>query len=48
MRDLFRKFSVAMADAIGAPWMFIANVLLIIIWAGSRALSLIIQIRGNW
>jgi low affinity Fe/Cu permease len=35
MKDLFRKFSVAMANALGAPWMFIANVLLIIIWAGA-------------
>ncbi|HKO41890.1 MAG TPA: low affinity iron permease family protein [Pyrinomonadaceae bacterium] len=35
MRDLFRKFSIAMANALGAPWMFIANVLLIMIWAGA-------------
>ncbi|HKO97634.1 MAG TPA: low affinity iron permease family protein [Pyrinomonadaceae bacterium] len=31
----FRKFSLAAANALGAPWMFIANVLLIIIWAGA-------------
>jgi len=31
----FRKFSVAAANTLGAPWMFIANVLLIIIWAGA-------------
>ena len=35
MKDIFRKFSIAMANALGAPWMFIANVLLIIIWAGA-------------
>ena len=35
MKDLFRKFSVASANALGAPWMFIANVLLIIVWAGA-------------
>lgn len=35
MKDAFRKFSIAMANALGAPWMFIANVLLIIIWAGA-------------
>ena len=35
MREAFRKFSIAMANALGAPWMFIANVLLIIIWAGA-------------
>ena len=35
MKDAFRKFSVAMANALGAPWMFIANVLLILVWAGA-------------
>ena len=35
MKEAFRKFSIAMANALGAPWMFIANVLLIIIWAGA-------------
>jgi low affinity Fe/Cu permease len=29
---MFRKFSVAAADALGSSWMFIANVLLIVIW----------------
>ena len=31
----FRRFSLASANALGAPWMFIANVLLILIWAGA-------------
>ena len=35
MNQWFRKFSVAAANTLGAPWMFIANVLLIIIWAGA-------------
>jgi len=35
MKEAFRRFSVAAANALGAPWMFIANVLLIIIWAGA-------------
>ncbi|HEY5883901.1 MAG TPA: low affinity iron permease family protein [Pyrinomonadaceae bacterium] len=35
MKELFRRFSVAAANALGAPWMFIGNVLLIIIWAGA-------------
>src|SRR5918993_1751687 len=35
MKEAFRKFSIAMANALGAPWMFIANVLLIIVWAGA-------------
>lgn len=29
---MFRKFSLAAADALGSPWMFIANVFLIVIW----------------
>ncbi len=29
---MFRKFSIAAADALGSSWMFIANVLLIVIW----------------
>ena len=33
MKDAFRRFSIAAANALGAPWMFIANVLLILMWA---------------
>ncbi len=29
---MFRKFSLAAADALGSSWMFTANVLLILIW----------------
>ena len=32
MNKLFRKFSVAAANALGSSWMFIANVLLILVW----------------
>lgn len=32
MNQIFRKFSVAAANALGSSWMFIANVLLILIW----------------
>jgi low affinity Fe/Cu permease len=35
MNQWFRKFSVAAANMLGAPWMFIANVLLILVWAGA-------------
>jgi low affinity Fe/Cu permease len=35
MNQWFRKFSVAASNTLGAPWMFIANVLLIGVWAGS-------------
>ena len=32
MNQVFRKFSVGAANALGSSWMFIANVLLILIW----------------
>jgi low affinity Fe/Cu permease len=32
MNQIFRKFSVAAANALGSSWMFIGNVLLIVIW----------------
>src|SRR6185295_6974328 len=35
MNQLFRKFSIAAANALGSSWMFIANVLLILIWLGA-------------
>ena len=32
MNQVFRKFSIAAANALGSSWMFIANVLLILVW----------------
>jgi low affinity Fe/Cu permease len=32
MREKFRKFAVWTADALGSPWLFVANVLLIVLW----------------
>jgi low affinity Fe/Cu permease len=32
MNQIFRKFSIAAANALGSPWMFIANVFLILVW----------------
>jgi low affinity Fe/Cu permease len=32
MNQVFRKFSIAAAEALGSSWMFIANVLLILLW----------------
>jgi len=32
MNEWFRKFSVAASNALGSSWMFVANVLLILIW----------------
>lgn len=32
MKEKFRKFAVWTADALGSPWLFVANVLLILLW----------------
>lgn len=32
MNDWFRRFSVASANELGSPWMFVVNVLLILTW----------------
>src|ERR1044071_2785288 len=32
MNQIFRKFSVGAANALGSSWMFILNVLLILVW----------------
>jgi low affinity Fe/Cu permease len=32
---MFRKFSIVAANALGTSWMFIANVLLILVWLGA-------------
>jgi low affinity Fe/Cu permease len=32
MNQAFRKFSIFAADALGSSWMFITNVLLILLW----------------
>src|SRR5882762_831627 len=32
MNQIFRKFSIAAANALGSSWMFIANVFLILVW----------------
>ena len=35
MNQVFRKFSVHAANALGSPWMFIGNVFLILVWLGA-------------
>ncbi len=35
MNQWFRKFAVSAANMLGAPWMFIVNVGLILVWAGA-------------
>ncbi len=35
MNEFFRKFSVASSTLLGSPWMFVANLFLIIVWAVS-------------
>lgn len=32
MNEKFRRFAVWTADALGSPWLFVANVLLIVLW----------------
>ena len=32
MNELFRKFAIASSAALGTPWMFAANFLLILVW----------------
>lgn len=35
LNDAFRRFSLVSANALGSTWMFVANVLLILVWLGS-------------
>jgi low affinity Fe/Cu permease len=35
LNQRFRKFSVAAAEALGSPWLFVANVFLILLWLAS-------------
>jgi low affinity Fe/Cu permease len=35
MTEFFRRFSLASSTLLGSPWMFVANVVLILIWAFS-------------
>ena len=32
MNEWFRKFSVAAANSLGSPWMFVLNIILILVW----------------
>ena len=36
--EAFRKFSISAASAMGSPWMFVANIVLICVWLGSGPL----------
>jgi low affinity Fe/Cu permease len=38
MRDWFRRFSVWAANWLGSPWLFVANVALIIVWLAAGPL----------
>ena len=35
LNQRFRKFSIAAAEALGSPWLFVANVFLILLWLAS-------------
>ena len=32
MNDWFRRFAILSSDMMGSPWMFVANVILILVW----------------
>jgi low affinity Fe/Cu permease len=38
MHDLFRKFAQSTADRIGSPWMFIAAIVITLLWAATGPL----------
>jgi low affinity Fe/Cu permease len=35
LNDIFRKLSTTSANALGSPWMFVINVLLLLVWLGT-------------
>ena len=39
LNERFRKFSIWAADALGSPWLFVANVFLIIVWLACGPLA---------
>src|SRR5437588_13102601 len=41
----FRKFSIAAAEALGSPWLFVANVFLILLWLASGP---VFQYSDTW
>ena len=41
----FRKFSIAAAEALGSPWLFVANVFLILLWLASGP---VFQFSDTW
>src|SRR6266568_6555839 len=38
LNQRFRKFSIAAAEPLGSPWLFVANVFLILLWLASGPL----------
>ena len=45
MNQRFRKFSIAAAEALGSPWLFVANVFLILLWLASGP---VFQFSDTW
>jgi len=41
----FRRFSIAAAEALGSPWLFVANVFLILLWLASGP---VFQFSDTW
>ena len=45
LNEAFRRLSKRAADALGSPWMFVANVLLILVWLAFGPLA---QFSDTW
>ena len=45
LNQRFRKFSIAAAEALGSPWLFVANVFLILLWLASGP---VFQYSDTW
>lgn len=39
LNDGFRKFSISASNALGSPWVFVVNLLLILVWLGTGPMA---------
>ena len=45
INEAFRRLSKSAADAVGSPWMFVANVFLVLVWLGFGPIA---QFSDTW
>ena len=45
LNEGFRKFSIAAAEVLGSPWLFVANIFLILLWLASGP---VFQFSDTW